>query len=188
MCPFVLAQRTAGSWRPWKPWHSTRTSWLQLCHRTRALRGNTRAFSTSGYSWSPRLQELLRYPLLCFVSHPWIICMWFPLARGKWPEGIPGWRGAHHPSHKVARAVNQLQATEETPLLGCSPQLCPTHILMQTKPFLKSGDSQQDLSTSAPIFYPFGHLLVQLCYLAVRNSFPKSPPVARFPADSFYTW
>lgn len=161
MCPFVLAQRTAGSWRPWKPWHSTRTSWLQLCHKTRALRGNTWAFSTSGYSCSPRLQEILWYPSAMFCVTPLDDLYVVPFGQGQVARGYPSLERSPSPlPQSSADSESTASHSEETPLLGCSLQLCPTHILTHTKLFFKSGNSQQDLSTSAPTFYPFAHLLV----------------------------
>lgn len=63
---------------------------------------------------------------------------------------------------------------EDIPPLGPSLQLYPTRILIQTKVFVHSGNSQLDLSISALTFYPFSQLLMQFCYPAVRNIFPEA--------------
>lgn len=155
MCPFVLAQRTAGSWRPWKPWRSTRTSWLQLCHKTRALRGNMLAFSTSGYICSPRVQEVFRNTVMFCVT-PLDNLYTVPLGQGQVARGYPGLESSPSPlPQSSAGSGSPTSQSEDIVPLGPSLQLCPTRNLIHTEVFLHSGSSQQDLSTSAPNFYPF---------------------------------
>ena len=185
MCLFVLVQRTAGSWRPWKPWRSTRTSWLQSCHKTRALRGNTPAFSTSGYIWSPAVQGGLQKFSIMFCVTPLDNLYMVPPGQGQMAIGYPSLEsGPSALTQSSAGTGSTTSQSEDIPPLSPSlsikrPQLvwielCPARVLIQAKVFLHSGNGQQDLNTSTPVLYPFAQLLMQLCHSADRNSSPEA--------------
>ena len=132
------------------------------------------AFSTSGYICSPRVREVFRNPVMFCVA-PLDNLYAVPLGQRQVARGYPGLESSPSPlPQSSAGSGSTTSHSDDIPRLGPSLQLCPTHILIQTKVFLHSGNSQQDLSTSAAISYPFAQLLMQLCYPAVRNSFPEA--------------
>lgn len=141
------------------------------------------AFSTSGYICSPRVWGGLQKSSVTFCVTPLDNLYVVPLGQGQVARGYPSLEGSPSPLPRSSAGSGPTTSqSEDIPLLGPSLQLCPSHILIQTKVLLHSSNSQQGLSAFAPTFYPFAQLLLQLCYLAIRNSFPGSPTVPNFSA------